>query len=129
MNITQPTKRDIAFFLLLAIMVITVNGLHDFLASDSILFDMLKSYISLAAQYPEQFGDMLTSADELWVDIGAQCQFSALVLGIVCFLMGIIVMHRINKMGIKEGFKHILTYVVFVAVIILIVEFIFYFLR
>lgn len=128
MGTTHTTKGDTAFFFLLLTAVIIVNGLRDLFASDGILFDMLKSYISFAAQYPEQSGDMLTSADELWADIGAHCQAYALVLGIVCFLMGIIVMHRINKMGTKEGLKHILRYVVFIAVIILVMESIFRFL-
>lgn len=128
MGTTHTTKGDIAFLFLLLAVVIIVNGLRDFLASDSITFDMIKSYISFAAQYPEQFGDMLTSADKIWADIGAYCQVSAWVLGIVCFLMGIIVMHRVNKMGTKEGLKHVLKYVLFVAVIILVVEFIFRFL-
>jgi len=128
MKDSQNIKGSAVFMFLLLILYMYVSGLHDFLASDSAIFGAIKSYISLAAQFPEEYGDLLTSADKWWATIGAYCQTSTCVVGIVSFLIGIIVMYWINKMGKRESFKHILKYIVFVAVIILVVEFIFHFL-
>lgn len=128
MENTQNKRGDILVFFLLFVVVVTAEGLHDFLASDSVIWGLIKSSISLAAKSPEEYSDYLSFAEESWGTVGTHCQTSALVIGIASFLIGIIVMHWINRMGLKDGIKHFLTFAVFLAVIILIVKLIAYFL-
>ena len=125
MNNMQRTKGDVAFFLLLIIGVITMNSIRYNLASDGVTWGVIKDWISLASKYPDEFGDNLTLAEEAWSQTGIYCQTSALVLGITGFLMGIIVMHWINKLGLREGLTKAFGYIILVIIIVLIVELIF----
>lgn len=93
-----------------------MENLQRSLASDSLNWVMIKHNVGLSL------------AEEIRASIRTGCQISALVIGVASFLIGVIVMHWISKMGMREGIKYSLTYIVLFAVIILIAKLIVYFL-
>ena len=117
-------REYLAFGILLFVGYSTISSILFTLSSNSIYSVLIESSLDMVRSNPEVFERELSHLEEYWAMIGFRGQFFALILAISAFLIGIMVMRWINRMGTWEALKNVLGCIVFFVIIILIGNFI-----
>jgi ribosomal protein L40E len=118
------TKEYVAFIILLILGDFSMSSLHTRFAAVSYLL----SWLDRIMASPEFHKEELNALKELVVSMADGWQFNAWMLAIVGFLLGIMSMRWIDKIGKREGLKHALGCIAFVVIIMLIGKLISHFL-
>jgi ribosomal protein L40E len=118
------TKEYVAFIILLILGDFSMSSLHTRFAAISHLL----SWLDRIMANPEFHKEEINALKELAVSMADGWQFNAWMLAIVGFLLGIILMRWINKIGKWEGLKHALGCIAFAVIIVLIAKLISHFL-
>lgn len=121
------TREYLAFGILLFMGYEAISSLLFTFSSSSVYLTLIKSSLDSIRENSgnsEVFERELRILEEYWFIIGFRGQLFALILAIVAFLIGIMVMRWINKMGALEGLKHILGCIAFIMIVFLVVNFI-----
>ena len=118
------TREYLVFGILLFVGLYPTYALRGLFNSGSIYLVLIKSSLDMVRWNPEVYERELSHLEEYWSMIGTTGQLNAWILAIIAFLVGIMVMRWINKLGTWGGLKHALGCIAFFTIIILISNFI-----